>query len=250
MTHVVQVDLVIVGSGISGMTAALAARSRDLTPLVVEKYGRLGGTSAWSGGVLWIPNNPVMLEAGATDSIEDALLYLDSVVGDQGPATSPARKRAFVERGPEMVSFLRGLGVPFLYNDGFPDYYPSLPGGHTRGRSLNTAILDLADLGDWNERLRRQKGSGLKVDLLMARYGEAPDMTRMMTTLAGARMAARIVGRTVWAAVTRKEKAAMGLSLMGQLLLAARKQGIEFWTGSPLVELVVEIGRASCRERV
>jgi 3-oxosteroid 1-dehydrogenase len=244
MSEAVQVDIVIVGSGVSGMTAALAAHSRGLRPLVVEKAAVLGGTSAWSGGVLWIPNNPVMLEAGATDSTQDALLYLDSVVGDQGPATSPARKRAFVENGPRMIEFMRGLGVPFLYNDGFPDYYPNLPGGHERGRSLNTAILDLADLGDWNGRLRRQKGSGLKVDLLMERYGEAPDMTRMMTTLAGARMAARIVGRTVWAAVTRREKAAMGLSLMGQLLLAAQRQGIEFWTGAPLSELIISDGGA------
>lgn len=238
-------DVLIVGSGVAGMTAALAARSRGLRPLVVEKAPRLGGTSAWSGGVLWVPVNPVMLEAGASDTADDALLYLDSVVGDQGPATSAERKRAFVGKGPEMIRFLRGLGVTFVYNDGFPDYYPSLPGGHERGRSLNVAMLDLAELGSWQKSLRGMKGSGLKVDLLMATYSEAPAMTRMVTTPAGARMALRIAGRTLWARLRRRAVGAMGQAMMGQLLRAATAQDIELWTDTRLVELVVENGRVA-----
>ena len=90
-------DLLVVGSGAGAMTAAFVAKREGLDPLVVEKAARFGGTSARSGGGLWIPNNPLMAEAGLRDSLEQARTYLDATVGDRVPA---ARKDAFLRHAP------------------------------------------------------------------------------------------------------------------------------------------------------
>ena len=101
------VDVVIVGSGSAAMTAALAVKEAGKEPLVLESTELYGGSSAMSGGGLWIPNNPVMREAGVDDSYEKARTYMDTVIGDVGPASSPERRDAFLRHGPEMVAFLR-----------------------------------------------------------------------------------------------------------------------------------------------
>src|SRR6185437_12018692 len=83
------VDLVIIGSGGGAMAAALAAHSAGITPLVLEKQSVLGGSTAMSGGVIWVPNNPLMRAEGVSDSYEAGLAYFEDVVGDVGPASSP-----------------------------------------------------------------------------------------------------------------------------------------------------------------
>src|ERR1700710_1765602 len=92
------VDVVIIGAGVGGLTAALRAHDLGLTSLIIEKSEYLGGTSAWSGGAFWAPDSPVMRGLGISDSPDEALRYLESVVGDAGPCTSTARKRAYVEQ--------------------------------------------------------------------------------------------------------------------------------------------------------
>lgn len=127
------VDVVIVGTGAGGLTAALLAKSEGLDVLVLEKAEHIGGTSAWSGGVIWAPDNDLMHAAGVSDSAEDGLAYLDAVVGDDGgPAASPARKQAYVETIPEVLRFLERMGMEWVYADGAIDYYPEKPARHTR----------------------------------------------------------------------------------------------------------------------
>src|SRR5882724_9743801 len=102
-----EVDVVVV-------VAALAAKAQGLDPLLVEKSEFVGGTSSWSGGALWAPDSPVMRRCGVDDSVEDGLRYLEAVVGDAGPSTTPARKRAYVEGARQVVEFLEARGVSFV----------------------------------------------------------------------------------------------------------------------------------------
>src|SRR5436305_10620098 len=96
-------DVIVVGSGAGGMTAALTATQRGLRTLVVEKAARFGGSSARSGGGLWLPNNHVVARAGVPDDAERARTYLAHVVGD---AVSPERREAFLAGGPKMLAEL------------------------------------------------------------------------------------------------------------------------------------------------
>ena len=101
------VDLAIVGSGGGGLVAAVVALDAGLEPLVLEKLPVLGGSTGISGGMLWLPNNPLMRAAGVADSFDDALAYFDAVVGDVGPASSVERRQMFLRAGSEMVTFLQ-----------------------------------------------------------------------------------------------------------------------------------------------
>jgi succinate dehydrogenase/fumarate reductase flavoprotein subunit len=129
-------DLLIVGSGAAGLTAALRAKHLGLNSLVIEKSNKIGGTTMFSGGGLWIPNNG--LHADVQDSPEEARRYLDRVVsnaGDAGPCSTPERRAAFIANGLRMVDFLRGQGFGWQPSVGYPDYFPELPGGRAGGRS-------------------------------------------------------------------------------------------------------------------
>ena len=94
------VDLVIIGSGGGGMVAALAAADAGASALVLEKQELIGGSTCMSGGILWVPNNPVMRADGVKDSYEDAMAHFEAVVGDVGPASSTERRHAFLTAGP------------------------------------------------------------------------------------------------------------------------------------------------------
>ena len=126
------VDLIVVGSGAGGLTTAIAAADRGLTVLVLESSDRWGGSSSMSGGGLWLPNNPLMQREGVHDSREDALTYLEETIGDAGPATSRARKEAFVDNIAPFVQLCERHGMKWARSTNYPDYYPELPGGADR----------------------------------------------------------------------------------------------------------------------
>ena len=149
------VDLLIAGSGGGGMVAALAAVDAGIEPLVVEKQDLIGGSTGMSGGMVWLPNNPLMRAEGIPDSHEDGLAYFDDVVGDIGDASSPARREMFLTAGNEMIDFLVGKGVRLVRCPGYSDYYPNHKGGNAAGRSVEGIPYDAAALGDWSDKLQR-----------------------------------------------------------------------------------------------
>ncbi len=145
MTTAGEFDVVVVGSGAAGMTAGLAAAHHGLTVLVIEKTGAFGGSTARSGGGLWVPGNEVLRRAGVADTPEQARAYLAHVVGDRVPA---ARQRALLEHGPAMVSFIRRhTPLEFAWVPGYADYYPEAPGGLAAGRSIEPVPLNGRVLG-------------------------------------------------------------------------------------------------------
>jgi len=122
-------DFVIVGSGGASMCAALLCKANGRRALIIEKQPKVGGSTGFSGGVWWIPDNPVMKRAGVADSYERAKRYFDAAVTYRGPASSEQRREMFLKVGPELVEFLERAGMQFKYADGWPDYYDTLPGG-------------------------------------------------------------------------------------------------------------------------
>ena len=127
-------DFVIVGSGGGSMCASLVSKTHGKRALIIEKQGKVGGSTGFSGGVWWIPNNAVMKRHGVEDSYDRARQYLDAVVTYAGPGTTPERREAFLRTAPQMVEFLEQRGMKFEYADGWSDYYDELPGGQPRGR--------------------------------------------------------------------------------------------------------------------
>jgi 3-oxosteroid 1-dehydrogenase len=140
-----EVDVVVVGSGGAGMTAALAARHQGLDVLVVEKSAWFGGSTSRSGGGVWIPNNYALEKAGRTNSLEESKQYLYSIVGEEVPRT---RIDAFLETGPEMLAFVRDHSAArFVWVPDYSDYYPEAPGGRAHGRSVEPVPVDGRILG-------------------------------------------------------------------------------------------------------
>jgi len=127
MSWDVSVDFLVVGSGAAGMTAALRACNLGADVLIVEKAPLYGGSSALSGGVVWVPNNPLMRRLGISDSVEEALTYLDAVTRG---TSSRDKLRAYLQAAPRMMAALaESSHVRFECLPGYPDYYPEAPGG-------------------------------------------------------------------------------------------------------------------------
>lgn len=236
-----ETDLLVVGSGIAGMTGALAAAAAGLRAMVVEKADVLGGNTALSGGLMWIPNNPLLAEDGVADSAQWAHAYLDSVIGDAGPASSPERRAAFVDHGPAMITFLRAQGLRLERCTGYSDYYPEHPGGMPEGRSVRGAAFDLRRLGKRRTQLRqRQLFPGVPIHM-----EEVSPVGVASRTLRGAGVTGRIVGRALGGLVRGKKVDTLGASLMGQALFAVARRGIPLHTNLGLRELTTADGRVT-----
>jgi succinate dehydrogenase/fumarate reductase flavoprotein subunit len=152
-----EADAVVLGSGGAALTAAIAAYDFGAKDVVIlEKSGMVGGTTAMSGGMLWIPNNLYQQEAGIEDSDDDVVAYLDALAPG---ALDPDTLGAFLERGPEMIRyFVEKTPVRFHAYADFPDYQPYLPGAKAGGgRSLDNEAFSFEQLGKWAARVNPTK---------------------------------------------------------------------------------------------
>lgn len=234
-------DLLVVGSGGGGLCAALTAQANGIHALVVEKTPQIGGSTAMSGGVLWLPDNPVSRAAGVPDSREDARRYFDAVVGDEGPATSTARGEAFLDAVEPMVEFLGGTGVPFRHCEGYSDYYDDRSGGKARGRSLETDLFDTATLGPWESRLR------ITDDMppVPAYTADVSALSVAPRTAKSLRTVAAIAGRFVTATLRGRRLRGSGVALQGYLLRSLIDADIPVWTNSPMSDLITDNGQVT-----
>ncbi len=223
-------DVVVLGSGAAGLTAALVAHDAGARVAVFEKASHVGGTSAWSGGMVWIPDNPHMPEIGAHDSEPEAIEYLLSM---SHGTMSEDLVRAFVRTGPEMVRWLEAhTPVRFVAVPGFPDYHPELPGGKPEGgRTLECPMYSYRELGAWAERVSR----GEFYVEVRTTIGETP--------------LGRPIPAEVPAAEIERRRAAnergRGQSLVGRLLRGCLDRHIEPYTGYRATELVTSAGKIS-----
>lgn len=229
-------DVVAVGSGAAGLTAAITAADSGQSTLVVEKEAVWGGTTGYAGGALWIPNHFRMEEAGLDDSIEDALAYLEATVGDLGPATSLARKQAFLQHANEMVLFLKRCGFEWGYSPMYPDFYPDAPGARS-GRSLDPGLFDGKQLGEWEKTL---------IPTAMPRvairsFDEIRSLQIAKRTPRALGHTLRLFARTAaWRARGRVPLAA-GQALVAKLMyILQTSYQVPVWLETPLRDLVVE----------
>jgi 3-oxosteroid 1-dehydrogenase len=234
------VDLVVVGSGGGGMVAALTAHESGADALVLEKQELVGGSTCMSGGVVWVPDNPVMRADGIADSYEEAMAHFEAVVGDVGPASSFERRHAYLTAGPEMISFLQGLGVGFVHCLGYSDYYSSAKGGHDLGRAVEPTPFDGNVLGEWLGKLQPGLAQSLGLAVMTNEARSLSHYNRSLRTFA---ISARVALRTAAARARRQALLTNGAALIGQMLALALDRGVPVWTGAPLDDLVVEDGR-------
>jgi 3-oxosteroid 1-dehydrogenase len=234
------VDFVIAGSGGGGIVAALAATDAGAEALILEKQAAIGGSTCMSGGIVWIPNNPLMQAEGVPDSYEDAMAHFETVVGDVGRCSSFERRHAYLTAGPEMITFLQRLGVRLVTCPGYSDYYSSLTGGHEVGRGVEPLPWDGRALGPWLPKLQ----PGLAKTLgLAVMTNEARSLSNYNRSFRSFAISARVVLRTFAARVRRQALLTNGASLVGQMLAIALDRGIPVWTEAPLDDLLVEDGR-------
>ncbi|WP_430786647.1 FAD-dependent oxidoreductase [Actinoplanes sp. G11-F43] len=223
-----EVDVLVVGTGAAGLTAAITAAHAGARVLVVESTAKWGGTTALSGGGLWMPTNPLV----PGDSVDKALTYMEAAIGEAGPASSPERRRAFVETVPEVYALLAGLGVRWTAAKEYPDYYPDRPGGMT-GRGIESEPFDTRRLGDWFATFRGRDSipAPLKTDDVWL-------LSRAWSTPSGFVRGARFVLRTLGGLVTGKRLFGIGGALSGSLMAILLEQKVEVLLSTPLTGLV------------
>lgn len=220
-------DVVVLGTGAAGLTAALTAHECGARVALIEKSDLVGGTSAWSGGQVWIPNNRQMAELGKTDSAEAAFTYIMSM---SNGLIDPVMIHAFVETGPEMVAFLEQRSpVRFVSVPDFPDYHPEQPGASREGgRTLECVPFPFGDLGAWKEKVT------------LSPYWPDNYISVGETTLCQA------VPQPLDMALRQQridnDERGLGLALVGRLLRGCLDRGIAPVVATQAVELVMDKG--------
>ncbi|MGB7164368.1 MAG: FAD-binding protein [Mycobacterium sp.] len=232
-----QVDFLVVGSGCGGFTGALTARGHGLNTLIIEKAGVYGGSTALSGGNVWVPNNPTLRRVGLADSRDDVRRYLDAVVGDRVPT---ANLDAFIDNGPRAMEFLERASphLRFQWCTGYSDYHPELPGGRARGRTIEPLPFDLKKLGDDEQRLR--PAALATPGGLFVTSKEFARLNMVMRTWSGRRAAMQTVGRALKSMVLRRHMDTLGRALIGRLRLATKDADIPLWLDTPLQSLITD----------
>ncbi len=236
------VDVLVIGSGGAAFTAAIAARKKGLDVLMVEKDAQLGGTTAFSGAVLWIPANP-KIGGEAADKITDARSYLQAQAGNY---FNPARVDAFLRNGPEMVAFLERETEAEFFHFPYPDYHPEQPGSSTM-RSIGTYDYDYAKLGEHRDLLR----SGLtQTNFMGLAVGSNVEMKQLMSagrSLSGLAFVVRkmlaVLGQVI--RFGQPQPVTRGRALIARLLRTAIDSGVQIWTASPARELITEGDRVT-----
>jgi succinate dehydrogenase/fumarate reductase flavoprotein subunit len=232
------VDVLVIGSGGGGMTAALAADASGLNTLVVEKSAQFGGSTALSGGGIWVPGAPSQRREGYVPDPDGVFEYLKQITGG---LVSDARLRQYVDTAPAMMEFLENLSpwFEFVWKPGYADYYPELPGGSELGSTINVPAIDLRKLGDEEQNLLQP--------LALAPKGIwfAPKDLRLFYQVRqnwrGKAVLVKLIWRMFRARVFGDRMAAIGQSLAARLRLALKQQGIPLWLNSPMTELITDV---------
>lgn len=232
------VDVLVIGSGGGGMTAALKAKAAGLSTLIVEKSAKFGGSTALSGGGIWVPGAPSQRRAGYTPDPDGVFEYLKTITGG---LVSDARLRTYVEAAPEMMDFLERSSdwFEFVWKPGYADYYPELPGGSERGSTINVPEIDLRKLGEEEQ--------NLLAPLALAPKGIwfAPKDLRLFYQVRqnwrGKAVLVKLIWRMFRARVFGDRMAAIGQSLMARMRLALSEHDIPLWLSAPMTELITDV---------
>ncbi len=226
-----ETDVLALGTGAAGMTAALAAHGAGASVMLLEKSRLVGGTTAVSGGVVWVPNNHHLPEVGIEDSRAEALAYVKRLTDGR---TDDALVERFVDSAPAMVEWIEAqTALRFQALARYPDYHPEFPGGKPGGRSLDPGLFDANDLGPWKKSLRRSPVFGMTAMTV----AEATDWGVFSKPL---KLPFKLLGERYG-----KGLVCYGGALAGQLLKALLDRKIEPRLEHVARDLVVEEGRVT-----
>jgi succinate dehydrogenase/fumarate reductase flavoprotein subunit len=235
-------DVLVAGSGAAGMAAAITARSRGLDVLIVEKEPRFGGTTARSGGWLWIPGTSLARAYGIEETPDQARTYLRHEAGNNYDA---ARVDAFLGAGPEAVDFFTTkttlrFDMPLV----FPDYHAEAPGGAQGGRSMVTRPFDGRELGDHIKTLGAPLPELTVFGMMLGSGKEIIHFMRATKSLTSAVYVARRLSRHFMDVLRygRGMTLTNGNALAGRLAKSALDLNIPMWLSSPVRELIIENG--------
>ncbi|OBI40683.1 3-ketosteroid-delta-1-dehydrogenase [Mycobacterium kyorinense] len=235
MNHTV--DVLVVGSGGGGMTAALTAHASGLNTLVVEKSRYFGGSTALSGGGIWVPGAPAQRREGYEPPRDGVVEYLQRITDG---LVSDARIRQYVDSAPQMMAFLEQLSprFEFVWKPGYADYYPELPGGSELGSTINVPPIDLRELADDEQNLLQPLALAPKGIWLGPK--ELRSFYQVRQSWAGKTVLARLVWRMIRARMFGDRIAAIGQSLAARLRLAMKDRDIPLWLDSPMTQLLTD----------
>jgi succinate dehydrogenase/fumarate reductase flavoprotein subunit len=234
-------DVVILGAGAAGMTAALVSAVLGRRTLLVEKTDKVGGTTARSGGAVWIPNNPQQVAAGMGD--DSAMQYLDALVGARAEREL---RRSFVERGPRMLEFL-GLNseVQFQLCPEEPDYRQGLPGASKGGRALRAREFDGRSLGGNFERIAAPLPELMVFGKIMVTRADVTRLLRFMQSWDAFGFAARLFTRYLGDRVrySRGTRLVLGNALIARLFHSLLQRNVPMWFDAMTQGLVEREGQ-------
>jgi succinate dehydrogenase/fumarate reductase flavoprotein subunit len=237
-------DLVVVGSGAAGLTTAIVAKSRGLDVVVVEKEPVFGGTTALSGGVLWIPMGPHGRKQNPADTRAAVRTYMAQ---ETGVFFDEAAVDAFLDNGPKMVAFFERETAMQFVPTMYPDYHPDVPGGAAIGRSILAAPYDIRGLGKDMARLKPPLKTitfiGMMFNSSNADLKHFFLATKSLTSFIY--VAKRLVTHLKELALYRRGiNVTSGNALAARLAQSALDLKVPIHTSSPVKEVVMENGKA------
>ncbi len=222
-------DVVILGSGIAGLAAAMAADALGLEPVVLEKAGTLGGGTVHSYGLIWVGQNHLAEAAGHGDTGDEVLAYMRFLGGGN---VDEGRLSAFVDRSPEALKFFENCGVRFRLVGGVTDhYYDEAPGSHAVGRCVEAELISGFDLGAWRDRV--------SVPHDVPCFVTAEEQIAWGGVNSASRWDAGLVRER-----KQRDMRGKGLGLICHFLKALLDRGVPVLTNRGVANLAVENGRA------
>ncbi|SEI50950.1 Succinate dehydrogenase/fumarate reductase, flavoprotein subunit [Azotobacter beijerinckii] len=242
LAHTVECDVLVVGSGAAGLSAAVTAAWHGQKVVVVEKDPVFGGATAWSGGWMWVPCNPLARRAGIVEDPELPRTYLKHELGEKYDA---ARIDAFLEAGPRMVEFFeRHTALQFSDGNLIADIHGDTPGAGTGGRSVIAAPYDGREVGALIHRLRKtmRETSFMGMPIMAGK-----DLASFMNMTRSARSfvyAGRRFGRHLidLARHGRAMQLVNGVALVARLAKSAEDLGVQLIESAPARRLLLENG--------
>jgi 3-oxosteroid 1-dehydrogenase len=234
-----EVDVVVVGAGAAGMSAALAAADHGLDTVLLEKSAYFGGSTARSGGGVWIPGNYALKAAGQDDPLENSKLYLDSIVGDVVPKI---RRDTYVDRGSEVMDFIRAkTPVRFTWVPDYADYHPEQPGGRPKGRTVEPIPMDARFLGDELEHLHPPYTKA-PANMIVTQ-ADFRKISLGLRTIRGPVTMVKVTLKRLVSLLFRRRMYAMGNAIAIGLRKGLQDSGVPVHYETELQDLVIEDGR-------
>ena len=232
--------MLVVGSGASGLAAAVTAAWHGLNVVVVEKEPVFGGATAWSGGWMWVPGNPLAKRAGIHEDPQQPRTYLRNELGER---FEPSRIDAFLDNGPRMVAFFEEhTTLRFVDGNAIPDIHGHVPGAATQGHQLIAAPYDGRELGALIQRLRKTMRETSFIGMpIMA----GADLTAFLTMTRSFKSLLHVTKRMVrhlidLALYGRAMQLVNGVALIGRLAKSAQELGVTLIESAPAKRLLID----------